>query len=94
MSHLTHLVVLKDAGPSIYVESSGNSDVVIRDRAGTILFAVDSATRATTVAKQSGGAPRLRMSHSNEGELPDACEGAFSPYAEPSRARIIGRCVS
>jgi hypothetical protein len=91
---MTHLVVLKDAGPSIFVESFGNSDVVIRDRAGTILFAVDNATRATTVAKQSGGAPRPKKSPAAERELPDGCEGAFSPYAEPSKAKIIGRCMS
>jgi hypothetical protein len=91
---LTHLVVGKDAGPSIFVQSSGNSDVVIRDRAGRILFAVDNATRATTVAKQSGGAPRLKMSPSTEKELPDGCEGAFSSYAEPAKAKIIGRCMS
>jgi hypothetical protein len=87
-------VVVKDAGPSIFVESSGNSDVIIRDRAGRILFAVDNATRATTVAKQSGRGLRPMISPSAEKELPDGCEGAFSPYAEPSKAKIIGRCMS
>jgi hypothetical protein len=82
-------------GPSISVQSSGTSDVVVRDRDGNILFAVDNAARATTIAKQSGrnAASPLNATPA-EKDLPDGCEGAFSPYAEPSKARIIGRCVS
>jgi hypothetical protein len=92
---LTHLVTPKDAGPLIFVEFLGNADVVIRDRAGSILFAVDNATRATTVAKQSSrNSPAPKEEPSTERQLPDGCEGAFSPYAEPSKARIIGRCMS
>jgi hypothetical protein len=79
----------------ISVELSGRSDVVIRDRAGNILFAVDNAARATTISKQSGqSAPDLKAKSPAEIDLLDGCEGAFSPYAEPSKARIIGRCMS
>ena len=26
--------------------------------------------------------------------VPEGCEGAFSPYVEPSKAHILGRCLS
>jgi hypothetical protein len=92
---LTRSKTVRDAGSSISVEMSGRSDVVIRDRAGNILFAVDNAARATTIGKQSGrGVPVLKTYPPAELNLPAGCEGAFSPYAEPSKARIIGRCMS
>jgi hypothetical protein len=97
---LTHSKTAKDPGSSISVVMSGRSDVVIRDRAGNILFAVDHAARATTVGKptigkQSGGSdPVLKTDRPTEMDLPAGCEGAFSPYAEPSKAKIIGRCMS
>jgi hypothetical protein len=85
----------KEVGPSISVELSGRVDVVVRDRAGNILFAVDNAVQATTIAKQSGqSAPALKAKSPAEVDLPDGCDGAFSPYAEPSKARIVGRCMS
>jgi hypothetical protein len=83
------------AGSSISVQTSGTSDIVIRDRNGNILFAVDNAARATTIAKQPGrNAASPLYATTVEKDLPVGCEGAFSPYAEPSKARIIGRCVS
>jgi hypothetical protein len=92
---LTRSKTSKEATSSISVELSGRSDVVIRDRAGNILFAVDNAARVTTVAKQSDhSAPSLKPNPPAEIDLPAGCEGAFSPYAEPSKARIIGRCMS
>ena len=58
---LTRSKASKEAISSISVELSGRSDVVIRDKAGNILFAVDNAARATTVAKQSiRSAPALK----------------------------------
>jgi hypothetical protein len=85
----------KDAPSSISVELSGRSDVVIRDRAGNILFAVDNAAKATIIAKQSRpSAPSLKAHPPADVDLPDGCERAFSPYAEPAKARIIGRCMS
>jgi hypothetical protein len=92
---LTHLKTAKDAGSPISVEMSGRSDVVIRDRAGNILFAVDNAARATTIGKQTGHTvPALKTNPPTEMNLPAGCEGAFSAYAEPSKAGMIGRCVS
>jgi hypothetical protein len=86
----------RDADSPIVVEVSGKSDVVVRDREGNILFAVDNATRATTIAKQPGrsAAPHFKVTPPAELDLPAGCEGIFSPYAEPSKARIIGRCMS
>jgi hypothetical protein len=83
------------AKDAIAVELTGPSDVVIRDRNGNILFAVDHAARVTTVGKQN----RQRATFpdrppTSERALPDGCEGAFSPYVEPARAHVIGRCVS
>jgi hypothetical protein len=93
-NRLTLSKVAKDAGSSISVEMSGRSDVVIRDRAGNILFAVDNGARATTIGKQSDRTiPALKAAPPAE-DLPAGCEAAFSPYAEPSKARIIGRCMS
>jgi hypothetical protein len=92
---LMHPKTARDARSSISVEMSGRSDVVIRDRAGNILFAVDNAARATTVGKQSGrSVPALKTNPPTEIDLPAGCEGAFSPYAEPSKAKIVGRCMS
>jgi hypothetical protein len=94
-SLLTRFTARKDAGSSISVELSGRADVVIRDSAGNILFAVNYAARATTIAKQrdrSASAPKANQPV--ELDLPAGCEGAFSAYAEPSKARIIGRCIS
>jgi hypothetical protein len=92
---LTHSKTARDASSSISVEMLGRSDVVIRDRAGNILFAVDNAARATTIGKQSGRSiPALKTYPPAEVDLPAGCEGAFSRYAEPSKARIIGRCMS
>jgi hypothetical protein len=91
---LLHSKTAKDAGSSISVEMSGRSDVVIRDRAGNILFAVDNAARATTIGKPSGRSVPALKTYTPAEDLPAGCEGAFSPYAEPSKAGIIGRCMS
>ena len=80
---------------AVAIELSGPSDVVIRDHRGNIVFAVDRSGRTTIVGKQGG--TRL-TSPKVPGEapkpLPEGCEGAFSPYVEPSKAHILGRCLS
>jgi hypothetical protein len=92
---LTRFTAPKDTEASISVELSGSSDVVIRDNAGNILFAVNNAARATTIAKRRDrSAPVPKANQPLELDLPAGCEGAFSPYAEPSKATIIGRCMS
>jgi hypothetical protein len=80
---------------AVAIELSGPSDVVIRDHRGNIVFAVDHSARTTIVGKQGGG--RLtspEVSGEVHKPLPEGCEGAFSPYVEPSRAHILGRCLS
>ena len=87
--------VARSSANAVAIEFSGPSDVVIRDRRGNIVFAVDHSARTTIVGKQGG--TRL-TSPKVPGEahkpLPEGCEGAFSPYAEPSKAHILGRCLS
>jgi hypothetical protein len=94
--------------PAISVEVAGKSDAVVtvRDRHGRMLYRLDPAGRMTIVAKRmtqtpavpkpsgQGSAPREPTSSDATKELPDGCEGAFSPYVEPSMANVIGRCVS
>jgi hypothetical protein len=92
---LTPIKGSKNASDAIAVELTGPSNVVIRDRDGNILFAVDHATRTTTVGKQLRERATFPATPpAVERALPDGCEGAFSPYVEPTRAHVIGRCVS
>jgi hypothetical protein len=80
---------------SLGVEFSAGSSVVVRDAEGNIVFAVDHLTRTTTVGKQRSRRGTFPNKPTTvERELPEGCEGAFSPYAEPDKAHIIGRCVS
>jgi hypothetical protein len=89
---LTPIKGSADTSNAIAVELTGPSDVVIRDRDGNIMFAVDHSARTTTVGKQRS--QRATFPDAVEPALPDGCEGAFSPYVDPARAHIIGRCVS
>jgi hypothetical protein len=89
---LKHIEVSAGTSVAVAVELTGPSDIVIRDRDGNILFAVDQSARTTIVGKQRR--QRASSPPAVERALPDGCEGAFSPYAEPTRAHVIGRCVS
>jgi hypothetical protein len=94
--------------PAISVEVAGKSGaaVTVRDREGRMLYRLDPAEHMTIVAKRMmqtpavpgqsghGVAPREPASSDATRELPDGCEGAFSPYVEPGMANVIGRCVS
>jgi hypothetical protein len=92
---LTRFKGSRGASDAIAVELSGPSDVVIRDRDGNILFAVDHAARTMTVGEQRRRRATVPDTpRAVESPLPDGCEGAFSPYTDPARAHIIGRCVS
>jgi hypothetical protein len=88
---LKHIEVSAGTSVAVAVELTGPSDIVIRDRDGNILFAVDQSARTTTVGKQRK--QRASSPPAVERALPDGCEGAFSLYAEPARAHVIGRCV-
>jgi hypothetical protein len=80
---------------AIAIELTGPSDVVIRDRRGFIVFAVDHSARTTIVGKQGGGPVNSLAAPAQAHEpVPEGCEGAFSPYVEPAKAHILGRCLS
>jgi hypothetical protein len=94
--------------PTISVEVAGNSDsiVTVRGRNGRILYRLDPPRRMTIIAKgmmQTPSVPRPpghQLPPREPGqsdatkELPDGCEGAFSPYVEPGMTNVIARCVS
>jgi hypothetical protein len=94
--------------PEFSVEVTGTSDAVVTVRGldGRILYRLDPARRMTIVAKGvtqtpvvtrpygPGSAPRKPASPGATKEMPDGCEGAFSPYVEPDMANVIARCVS
>jgi hypothetical protein len=86
---------VQSSANAIAIELTGPSDVVIRDRRGFVLFAVDHSARTTIFAKQGGGRVTLPAAPAQAREaVPEGCEGAFSPYVEPSKAHILGRCLS
>jgi hypothetical protein len=92
---LAHVREVRGSANTIAIELTGPSDVVIRDRQGFILFAVDHSARTTVVGKQGGGRMTLPPAPVQAHEVvPEGCEGAFSPYVEPSKAHILGRCLS
>jgi hypothetical protein len=55
-------------------------------------LAVDQS--ATDDHRRQAAQTARKFTSDLERALPDGCEGAFSPYAEPARAHVIGRCVS
>jgi hypothetical protein len=86
---------VQSSANAIAIELTGPSDVVIRDRRGFVLFAIDHAARTTIFAKQGGSRVTLPAAPAQAHEaVPEGCEGAFSPYVEPSKAHILGRCLS
>jgi hypothetical protein len=84
------------------VEVAGKSDSVVTVRGRDGRMRLDPARRMTIVAKvttvpNSPGhrlAPREPAPSDAAKELPDGCEGAFSPYVEPGMANVIAQCVS
>jgi hypothetical protein len=89
--------------PNVSVEISGQSTSVItlRDGDGSFLYQVDSVNRTTIIAKRTertGPIPATARDAISQPvialPLPDGCESAFSHYAAPNRAHVIGRCIS
>ena len=90
---------------SVEVAGQLASAIVIRDQYGRLLYSMDPATQTTVIAKRPMTYGRSlppknretadrKSSPSPSVELPDGCEGAFSPYAAPKMAHVIGRCIS
>ncbi len=75
------------------------SAITVRDRNGNVIYRVDPRSQTTIIAERvfSAGnqdnADRSRAPVARQA-LPVGCEGAFSPYAAPRMAGVIGRCLS
>jgi hypothetical protein len=90
--------------PIVEVEVNGRLDaaITLRDRDGQVLYRADPINHVTTVAKRATSARTVTAPPVTEPEstapkapeMPDGCEGAFSPYAAPRMAHVIGRCIS
>jgi hypothetical protein len=89
--------------PMIDVEVNGRLDaaITLRDRDGQVIYRADPVNHVTTMAKRGAGrkptAPVAREPETKappHEAMPDGCEGAFSPYAQPRMAHVIGRCIS
>jgi len=80
------------------------SAIVVRDQNGRVLYSADPATGTTRIAKRPilpASSPPMKDREvldskevSPPREIPEGCEGAFSPYAAPRMAHVIGRCIS
>jgi hypothetical protein len=89
--------------PPVSVEIAGQSNptITVRDRDGSLLYQVDPANRMMIVAKRTNRTRPIAVTSEHTTSqpvislpLPDGCESAFSPYAAPNRAHVIGRCIS
>jgi hypothetical protein len=96
-------------GPQVEVEVNGRLDaaITLRDRDGQVIYRADPANHVTTMAKHAAArrpatAPKASGPESESkapvaqpaSAWPEGCEGAFSPYAAPRMAHVIGRCIS
>jgi hypothetical protein len=90
-------------GVSVEIADPLSSTITVRDRGGSMIYRIDPAERTTTVAKRtnqnraipanSNGASK-QVNPVNLLPLPEGCESAFSPYAAPEMALVVGRCIS
>jgi hypothetical protein len=89
-------------GGYVEIADQPNSAITISDRAGIISYGIDPANRTTTAAKRINHNRATAAPHGaskkehpvNLLPLPEGCESAFSPYAAPEMALVIGRCIS
>jgi hypothetical protein len=81
---------------SVEIQGPSDSAVTVRDRDGSLLYQLDPANRTTIVAKAKARTRAIpaTLQPTIPLPLPDGCESAFSPYAAPDRAHVIGRCIS
>ncbi len=84
---------------AIELATPAASAVTVRDRNGNVLYRIDPKSQTTLIAERvfaasnQDNADRSRAPAGRQA-LPVGCEGAFSPYAAPRMAGIIGRCLS
>jgi hypothetical protein len=87
-------------GGYVEIADQPNSAITISDRDGSISYGIDPANRTTTAAKRTNhnrATPHGASKQENPVNLlplPEGCESAFSPYAAPEMALVIGRCIS
>jgi hypothetical protein len=90
---------------SVEVAGRFEAAITIRDQNGRLLYSADPASQTTVIAKRVITRGRSLPMENQEptdskraasppGKMPVGCEGAFSPYAAPRMAHIIGRCIS
>ena len=86
---------------SIDIAEQSTSRITLRDRDGSLLYQLDPANRTTIIGKRTeraGTAPARARDPISQPvislPLPEGCESAFSPYAAPNRAHVLGRCIS
>ena len=86
--------VARSSANAVAIEFSGPSDVVIRDQRGNTVF------RRPLVPHYDRGQTGWRTPDISAGAwrcdkpLPEGCGGSLSPYTDPSKAHILGRCLS
>jgi hypothetical protein len=85
----------------VEIEAQPNSAITVRNPDGSLIYQIDPTNRMTIVAKRTGRTHSIPATSATPQEmpaislpLPEGCEGAFSPYAAPDKAHIIGRCIS
>jgi hypothetical protein len=90
---------------SVEVAGRFDSAIIVRDKNGRLLYSADPASQTTVIAKRTMTRERSppmenlepadpKRAASPPGEMLDGCKGAFSPYAAPRMAHIVGRCIS
>jgi hypothetical protein len=88
-------------GVSVEITGQPTSAITVRDPEGNTIYQVDPANRMTIVAKRTDRSRAMSattITNRDKPEIslpfPEGCESAFSPYATPNRAHVIGRCIS
>jgi hypothetical protein len=84
---------------AIELAAPAASAITVRDRNGDVLYRVDPKSQTTVIAERvfsAGNQDNADHSRAPAGReaLPVGCENAFSPYAAPCMAGVIGRCLS
>ena len=77
-------------GLSVEVADQPSSAITVRDRDGSIIYRIDPATRATTIAKRTNQNRAISATPSKQinPPLPEGCESAFSPYVAGQRVEV------
>ena len=88
-----------ESGVSVELADHPRTVITVRNTDGSLLYRVDPIARAANVAKRTSRAGTIPTTARVKGPvvrlpLPDGCESAFSPYAAPDKADVVGRSIS